>query len=349
MRRPRALAGIAALGVLFCAASAEAAPAPTAPALYAGATALRNELALLGRDSSTLGLPQGRALSELTFKSNDGYAFSVVAFGQTVAIRVTRDHGGQARLASKNFAAATYVVHGRVTASSIQASFGDRGRIAVRFHPSGRLVRAGPRTGCGKSKGGAVIARLGVFAGELSFQGEGGYASADVHRARGRSIDFAALLACLFRTSGTGRQVTLPPPRLPIDLHASGVPTHPSDRPKRTTLIAEHKLPLSRTLFGAQVRDQGRTRFVAVSQSSEGSIGIIRLVSVRGPESAFTFESSLAGATVVPPAPFSGRGTLERGLGGTKAWTGSLAVSFLGAPRVPLADPLFSTQLVRGW
>jgi hypothetical protein len=129
----------------------------------------------------------------------------------------------------------------------------------------------------------------------------------------------------------------------------TGVATHPSHGPRRTVLIADDKLPLSRTAFAVEQRGGGQARFLAVDQRSEGSIGIARFAIASGPRSAFAFDDRLSSATVAPPAPFSGSGVFQHGSGSEKSWTGSLAVSFLGAPHVPLTGSPFKTRLAQGW
>jgi hypothetical protein len=256
----------------------------------------------------------------------------------------------------------TYLAHGKVTPASISVSFGDRGRIDVRFQPSGRKLLATHKAGC-KRPGGGVLARFGVFAGELRFQGEGGFTSAEVHRVPGRSVDFSALVACLFGATPHGQRAVLPAPKLPWGIHLPGadvgvrratpetpsVQTHPSDRPKPTTLLADHKTPLTRTVFAAQARGRGEVRLLAVESASEGSIGVIRFVKTQAPPSVFSADGTLSSASVKPPAPFSGTGVFEQGPGNAKSWTGSLAVSFLGAPHVPLTGAPFVVRLARAW
>ena len=193
MRGRDALAGIVVLAALLGpAAAAAAAPPPSAPALFAGVTQLRDELALLGQASSPLGRPHGEALSELKFTNHDGYTIAVVAFGQTVALSVSRKHGDRHGQSPRRSSTTTYLAHGKVTPTTIQASFADRGRISVRFRPAGRKIRAGRHAGCSKSSDN-VIGRFGLFVGALRFRGEGGYTSAQVHRMHGGSIDFEAL------------------------------------------------------------------------------------------------------------------------------------------------------------
>jgi|GEM_PF-494958 len=355
-------------GLMLCAAPvAAASELPKAPQLLAGISRLNDELALMGQGSSAVGPPRKSALSELRFVNRDGYTISVVAFEQTVALSVTRarvrpHQGGDGhRKRRTRLATTTYLAHGKVTPTSIEASFGDRGRIAVRFRPSGRDVHATRKAGC-KDPSDAILAHLGVFVGALRFEGEGGYTSVEARRVSGRSVDLSALVACLLGR-GPGRHAAIPPPRAPLGLHlpglvaadgtraasAPGVATHPSTGPKSTTLFAESKLALQRVVFAAQVRDAGRAHFLAVDEVSEGSIGILRLVYARGASSGLTFDATLSRGSASPPPPFSGRGILEHGPRDAKSWTGSLAVSFLGAPRVSLTGSPFDALLVRGW
>jgi hypothetical protein len=199
------------------------------------------------------------------------------------------------------------------------------------------VLRLPPRPGCPLS-GRGVVGRSGVYVGQLSFQGEDGYTSARVHRVKGTSIDLRALGPCT--TARSRRLLVAPPP---------GVSTHPSGGPKPTTLVADAKLPLERTVFTAQALGSSQPRFLAEEESSEGSIGIVRIASARGPRSSFAFDDSLSLGGVTPPPPFSGTATFQHGPGEARSWAGSLAVSFLGAPDVPLAGSPFKAQLARGW
>ena len=356
MRGRHVLAGIAVAAALVAPpAAAVAAPLPSAPVLFARATQVDAELALLGQGTGSLGLPHHSALSELKFTNHDGYTISVVAIDQTVALSVSREHGHHHGRRPSRSSATTYLAHGKVTPTSIEASFADRGRIAVRFRPSGPALRADGRAGCRKPSRG-LLGRPGVFVGELRFRGEGGYTSAEVHRIPGGSIDFGALIACLLGANRHGFSFSPHPfsrvSAFGIAAHpygAPGVRTHPTAGPKPTTLFADRKLPLSRTVFGAQRRGKGRTRFLALDESSEGSIGVVRIATATASPSAFSFDARLFRADVAPPAPFSGDGAFRHGSGSEKSWTGALAVSFLGAPRTPLTEAPFKAQLFQGW
>jgi hypothetical protein len=332
MSAPRAIAGIAALVALLC--------APTAAAA-SGASG--------GRGAGD------EALVALSFHNSDGYKIDVAGFGQTVALTVSRHgKGGES--------SATYLAHGTVTPTSIQASFAERGRIAVRFRPTGRAIRPVGRNRCGARHDGAIGHR-GVFVGGLRFRGEDGYTSASVHRVPGSSVDFKSFVACLVSGLSSKRDAAQVEERLPAGLPAFGaavpgalgrlprgleVPTHPSPGPKPTTLAADHKLPLDRTLFEARSRGRDKVEFAAIDERSEGSIAVVRYVDLRAAPATFVADPALSLAGVSPPPPFSGSGTWRRGAAG-KSWTGSLAVSFLGAPDVPLDGPGFASTLTRGW
>lgn len=356
------------LAAVSCAAAPAAAqPSPSARQLYGGIARLNGQLALAGQGSSSLGLSPRRTLYELRFENRDGYTISLEAFGQTVALDVSRarfrteERGGRPRKVRERVSETTYLAHGRVSGGSIAASFGDLGRVALRFRPSGRQLRATRRAGC-KKPNDSVIASLGAFEGTLSFRGEGGYTSVEVGRAPGRSVDLTALFACLLGVSPRAG-ASLPPARAPFGIELPGpvgardgaggpsapsVPTHPSGGPRSTTLVATRKEALARLVFATQERG-GAPRFLAVDQASAGSVGVVRLAYVRGDEGDFSFDDALSTARVEPPPPFLGSAELRRGLGNAKSWSGQLAVSFLGVPGVPLTGAAFGVSLSQGF
>jgi hypothetical protein len=336
------------------AGAADAHAAADAQRLLAHVDRLSWELGLPLEDPGALNLRGVDSISEVRFVNADGYQITVLAFGQTVALRVDR------RRPSRS-AATTYLAHGRATPTSIKASFAGLGRIELHFqHPTGPLRKA-PFDGCGPRKRGPVL-RIGLFVGGVRLRGEGGYTATAAHRVKGISIDFGALAACLHHRLRDGRR-RAPSSRAPFGAAvpalgwsgdrgtpaAPSAPTHPSGRPRRSILLARSKLPLSRTVFAALARGTRDARYIAAEATSEGPIGIVRLVTAAGPPSSFVFADSLASARVAPPPPFSGRGVFEHGAGSAKSWTGSLAVSFLGAPHVALTGEPFGTELIASW
>jgi len=362
MRLRDAIVGLAG-AMLLCAVPAAAAEMPspaTAPALFSQVSGLNQISELLGRPSRSPDPRRGPSFSLIRFKNHDGYTISVLASRQTIALRVARDFGRDHR--PRQALTTTYLAHGRATPTSIEASFGDLGRISLRFRPSGRELHATQRAGC-KRPHGLPIARVGLFVGELRFRGEDGYTSARAHRVHGGSIDLRSLIRCLLSGRSSDRSALLPSTTLPIDLRPFGIGAdrlgakpgtpgaqiQPSDRPRSTILFSDYKLPLARTIFAAATRGSGRTHFLAFEASSEGSIGIARIALATAKQGAFSSDDSLSRATVAPPVPFTGTASFEHGSGSSKSWTGSLAVSFLGEPHLPLAGAPFEAQLVRGF
>jgi hypothetical protein len=347
MRLRGAIGALLILAVGLLGPSAAAADSPSAQRLLAHVDRLGWELGLPLEDPSSLNLRSIDSLSEVRLVNGDGYTIRIVAFGQTVGLSVIRR--GPPRPA-----ATTYLAHGRVTPTAIVASFAKRGRVELHFQSSTGPRGNPPLSGCGRP-----VLRDGLFVGGVRFRGEGGYTSAEAHRARGISIDLDALKACLRRgPRHPGRRGARSPRSLLgtlLALAASGdrqapappgVPTRPSARSPRTILFAERKQPLSRTVFAALAGAKGQdARYVAAETASEGAIGVIRFVTAEAPPSSFTFEDTLASARVAPPPPFDGKGLFDHGPGSEKSWTGSLSVSFLGAPHVPLTGTPFATVL----
>jgi hypothetical protein len=349
MRLRGAIAALLVVAVGLLGPSAAAADPPSAQRLLAHVDRLGWELGLPLEDPGSLNLRSIDSLSEVTLVNSDGYAIRVVAFGQTVGLSVIR------RSPSRP-AATTYLAHGRVTPTAIVASFAERGRVELHFQRSTGPLGDTPFAGCGS--GGGPVLRDGLFVGGVRFRGEGGYTSAEAHRAHGISIDLDALKACLRHgprhpsrraahsprsllgalltlAAASDRQAPAPP----------GVPTRPSEKQPRTILFAQRKLPLSRTVFAALAGAGHDARYVAAETASEGAIGVIRLVMAKAPSSSFAFDDTLSSARVAPPPPFDGKGLFDHGPGSEKSWTGSLSVSFLGAPHVPLTGVPFGTLL----
>jgi hypothetical protein len=351
MRLRGAIGGLLIFVVGLLGPPAALADAPSAQRLLAHVDRLGWELGLPLEDPGLLNLRSIDSLSEVRLVNSDGYAIRVVAFGQTVGLSVIR-HG------PSRPAATTYLAHGRVTPTAIVASFAERGRVELHFQRSTGPLGNSPLDSCGAG-GGRPVLRDGLFVGGIRFRGEGGYTSVGAHRARGISIDLDALKACLRRGPGhPSRRGAHSPGSLLgtlLALAASGdrqapappgVPTHPSERQPRTILFAERKLPLSRTVFAALAGAEGQdARYIAAETASEGAIGVIRFVTAKAPPSSFTFEDTLSSARIAPPPPFDGKGLFDHGPGSEKSWTGSLSVSFLGAPHVPLTGTSFGTVL----
>ncbi len=278
------------------------------------------------------------ALPSFSFPASKGYEIVVEGAESTVFLSVFRPGATSSRAASgvthgpSSFGAAitTYIARGEVSATGLRAGFADLGRVAVHFHPS---RRAAPPRGC-RGAGRSLVP--GVFRGEIDFEGEGGYTTAHIHRARG-----------IVRLLGASR-CSGPATRSPRRSRSS----HPVSNPRRTKITsfaAGWKSALGATLFSAATDGTQTARYLAATEQSAGQIAVYRLALAFAPSRTFTFDSALSSASLTPPAPFSGTGSFQQGVAGTRSWTGPLAVSFPGAEDTPLTGPQFTTQLTTSW
>jgi hypothetical protein len=253
-----------------------------------------------------------------------GYRIAVEGRGSTAVIQVSRRHVA---------AATAYIARAKVSATGIRADFAGFGRVAVRFHPSGRAAASASRGGC---KGpDHFTSRRGFFRGRVDFDGEGGYTSAHVRRARG-TVTSPLALNC------SGPPHTLPP--------RSGGSLRGGRRHARVAYLqAESKSALGGTsLIAADIRGS-KALYFATAEKSEGQVAVSRIAFVLASPLTFAFDNSLSAAGLTPPAPFSGTATFQHNPDGSKSWTGSLAVSFPGAEDVPLTGPQFTTRLTGSW
>ncbi|HEY6551192.1 MAG TPA: hypothetical protein VIY71_08350 [Solirubrobacterales bacterium] len=260
------------------------------------------------------------------FTSSNGYKITVSGYDATAAITVAKpdpSHGRQAW--------STYVARGKVTPTAIHAGFGSLGRVDMDFRPSGGITHGRRHRHCiGPDR---YTIRPGAFVGSVRFRGEDGYASAKVHRVKGKVVTprFLRCLDSFFEQFERG-----------------GQKGGPAERPKVTRLTAFLRSGLTAMFFSASERG-GKAGYLAEMEQTVGSLGVFRGAFVRALPTTFAANSALSFAGVTPPAPFSGSGSFQRDPTGVKNWTGSLAVSFPGAPNVPLIDSRFHTQLTRSW
>ncbi len=259
---------------------------------------------------------------------SNGYEIAVDGQSATAYLEVTRPSPpSQHRVESS-----TYVARGRVSATAIEAGFGELGSVTMRFHPSGRVVHGNARRNCRGPDRRTI--RFGIFVGSVRFRGEDGYTSANVHRVKG-TVTTPPSLSCSAPPAGTVRR--------------EGPRAGTGQRnPRTTALRAGWRLGLTATYFTA-ARTQGKARFLAVTEQSRGAFAVYRVVSAPASPLSFASDNALSFASVTPPPPFSGTGSLQRDSSGVKSWVGSLAVSFLGEPDVSLTGPQFKTKLTRNW
>lgn len=259
------------------------------------------------------------------FTASDGYRMTVAGYDATAVISAAKPGHSQDRAWS------TYVARGTVSPTAIHASFGALGHVGMRFHPSGAVTQGKRHKHCiGPDR---YTIQPGVFVGSVRFRGEGGYTSAKVHRVKGTVVT-PRFLKCL---DGFFEEFEQSHRRKPV-----------AEKPKVTRLSAFMRSGLTAMLFGASERG-GKAGYLAEIEQTVGSLGVFRGVFVHASPATFAFDNALSLAGVSPPPPFSGSATLQRGPTGAKSWTGPLAVSFPGAPNVPLTGTRFKTQLTRSW
>lgn len=280
-----------------------------------------------------LAMPAGAAAKnglelDLHLPGSHGYEIEVGGYDTTAFVSASRSVGNPRRLE----ATSTYIARGKVSATSIEASFGSLGHVSLRFHPNGPVTRTKPRRHClGPDR---YTIRSGVFVGAVRFRGEDGYTTAESHRIAGKSVTPPELvcfdsIASILREFGlqTGKK---------------------KKHPKVTRLRADWREAVHATSFEAS-RKADEATFVAIHQQTEGKLAIYRSAYAKAPAASLGAQTSLSQATVRPPAPFSGTGLFRRDPRGAKLWSGPLAVSFPGEPDVPLTGSQFKTQLTRSW
>jgi hypothetical protein len=331
MRRFSISAALLALGL--CALPSLA----TADALDIPAAAPPQFRALL---RSKLHMPPPRQGFESRFdlEAQHGYTITVVGEGDIVTVEVSRPSApGKGDALEELFgfkqAVTAYVARGTVTQHRIAATFGKFGRVDVRFRPTGQVVESDPDRRCRGAD--HFSSRLGVFVGGFRFSGEGRYVSVRSHRAKGR-IRSPLHLHCRSR-----------PPHSFSGSRARPVREQPSFIP--TFLIATRRHAVS-ALELIALRIGKRTLFAAINEESLGSMARMRFALATAPsKKTLSVNETLTAATITPPVPFHGKGTYRAASDGTTIWTGSLSISFPGAPRLPFTGEEFKATLAAGF
>ncbi len=261
--------------------------------------------------------------AELNLRGSNGYSIDILAIGTRVSLDASGKHGG----------ASYEVPQEGVTPDRIEAQFGDLGRVAVEFRAM-RTIRERPPRGC---RGGELVIRFGVFVGTIEFAGEKGYTKVIATQAKGRTEVTEVLPGreCLGRWSE------------PVSLSDKSPETG-----EKTLLVAETKKASARHAYfqAERITEPGKpdqTIFLAGQKERQGNMSILRSGYASARVGAFDFNDELAVATVDPPQPFAGTGTLRRDRQGEAKLIGSLTVSVPGADeRIVLTGPRFRVGLI---
>jgi hypothetical protein len=276
-------------------------------------------------------------VSKFDLKTGQGYSVSVIGFSDIVGIEVVRNgphnHASQGqRKSSRGRAVSVYVARGTVTPNRLEASFGELGRVSVRFRPSGQVRETKPRSHCrGPDR---FTSHLGAFLGSVRFTGEDHYISVRAHRAKGM-VRSPLHLRCASRHLSS-----------PVSQASRQVHEEPSFSP--TFFAANSRHGVTATEF-LTVQVAKKTLSLAIEEESKGSVAEVRYAFAVASSEDFVTDDSMTTASLTPPTPFSGKGSYSALPDGTKTWTGPLRVFFPGAPRVPLTGPQFEVSLASGF
>jgi len=203
---------------------------------------------------------------------------------------------------------AVYEVPATVTKTSMQASFGALGEIAVTFHPSGRAKRVRPSCG-----GRSFAFDSGSYEGTIRFNGEEGVTSVEATSAKG-DLGFLIDILCPGISGGSGGAF-LPGAELNAYVGTSRQGAHVRVVKNRQSAAAHYE--------------------AEVSEIHEG-VSIGRFANAVEPASTFVFNSKVQTATLHPVAPFSGTGRFNRAAPPANRWSGDLTVDLPGRAEVKL-------------
>lgn len=296
------------LAILAFAIAALAVPSPVASA---GAPQMPGSELLNHLESR---IPPAKTFrSGFRVEARRGYDVEVTTSGTAVFLIVRKGRF------DKRLVATAYLARGVATPERLQATFGNLGRLSMRFRESRNRTWVGKRRNCrGRQR---FVKRRGIFVGSLRFKGEDGYIPLRVKRAKGSVVTVAR--KCLRQRR----------PRGPVAQQSS----------HQAVLIALARDGVDFTGF---LTVGGRkTTFLATHEEVRGNMAIIKVAVVRNRQEPFWVNEAVTRARVSPPAPFHGTGRYKAGPDGTTAWFGDLSVNFPGAPRFPLVGPGFDPLL----
>ena len=268
--------------------------------------------------------PSGQFMPKFDLHVHGGYDVSVLGVGSAAIVEVTHGHAR---------AATAYIARGTVTPGRIQASFGDLGKVSMRFRPSGQASLSKPLRSCGGAS--LYRSRLGVFGGDFQFKGENSYISVHAHRAKGAIRESLAPHCGRRGPHGSDRSVA----RSSSDGFQSIEPEF---------LAAGWRHGVRAESFAA-IGFGKSLLYLAFVEQSEGALAKIQFAFASGPSKALSIDDALTQARVTPPAPFKGTGTYRAAPDGTTSWTGPLSVNLPGAGHFPLTGPEFKAEIGAGF
>lgn len=219
----------------------------------------------------------------------------------------------------------SYSVAARTDRTGVLARFGHLGRIDLDFKPTGQSTEQKSGPFC---QGGPQLTWEGVYTGTVQLQGRYGF----------RSINDRS-----FTSKGTFSHT----PRWVCHLPDEATP--PAPQGGNGVLLWAGScdgrgLSVQSERLRAGGREQRSISYSAYASLREGRVQIQQDITVPAAPKTFSFDEALTTATVSPPAPFRGIGTLAREADETTTWSGSLSATILGR-QVSLAGPGFKSEL----
>ncbi len=264
-------------------------------------------------DSAAANRPDEVVFSTFELEGSHGYEIEGGALQEA-------DFPAKAFLAAhRNRTRAQYEVPAELR-PGLHARFGSLGGYSLRFQRRKRTVDR-PEKRC------VWIEETGIFRGQISFTGEGGYTT-------------------LAATSVPGEVI-----RLPYGFCGFGDDRRnpaPPEFPYSVAVGAGSRIPGGTVGFEAsRLGGMSRIDFSAEVRETIGAVKITRTAFATGAAKTFSLGGGerLRHARVEPPAPFRGSADFHRGGDSSPTWTGSLAVSLPGAPDTLLAGPGFGAKL----
>lgn len=260
-------------------------------------------------------------------QSSNGYRAQVVGFNRRqVSISVSNDSGS-----------ASYSVRGTVADDTIEARFGSRGLLKMRFEPQGPAEVEKVSSNC---KGRPSTDQEGRFVGQLRFEGENGFTEVQATRAEGFVlIGHRAICKRDRRRKADRKQPS-------VDVTSLSA-TSSTPRAARYSVIKEEPRRPRRDPWFTE--DAIHSAYVTERHSG---MTIVRQANATSPPETFAVTpigQTPVTATLSPPAPFSGTATYEKQAGGTVSWSGDLRAELPGRGVVPLVAPSYRVNLCRSY
>lgn len=239
---------------------------------------------------------------------------------------------------------------GRVTQHGIEASFGELGRVSLRFEGervqgSGKypffLGRSGESGGVHPCRGREPVLEKGIFEGMFEFGGKEGLPHLIAKRVSGMvQRRYRRVCPAGGRDLAAAFQAQL-------------------GKMQITSLRAQGRIGEAKVIFEANAIDLrpvlGRGlgvlySFWARTVEQRGGVRLTRGVRDQGEEGSFLFSGKgpkAQSATVTPKQPFTGSAEYRKEPGSPASWSGTLTASIPNLGLVPVAGPGFRARLCR--